>query len=286
MDKKFYISVINKTFLISKDYGLVCNNYEKGYNVNSFFKQLHIDNLKQADFEEKLRLLYVALTRAKEMIYIVLPLKEKDKIPIKSINDSNNFKKILLSVYQNFKNINADNLLEEEIKFENLSSEEKDLNFGILDCKQIEYTKISKVRASKETSYDIDENLLIFGNRLHHLLQLTDFEKKDTSFIRDNKLKTYIDNVLKQEIFSNLEKSTILKEYEFYDEINHVNGIIDCLIIKEHEILIVDYKTKQIDDELYNVQLQTYKNFIKQLTNKNIRLYLLSIIDNKIKEVK
>ncbi len=286
LDKKFNISDIKKTFLISKDYGLVCNNYEKGYNVNSFFKQLHIDNLKQADFEEKLRLLYVALTRAKEMIYIVLPLKEKDKIPIKSINDSNNFKKILLSVYQNFKNINADNLLEEDIKFENLSSEEKDLNFGILDCKQIEYTKISKVRASKETSYDIDENLLIFGNRLHHLLQLTDFEKKDTSFIRDNKLKTYIDNVLKQEIFSNLEKSTILKEYEFYDEINHVNGIIDCLIIKEHEILIVDYKTKQIDDELYNVQLQTYKNFIKQLTNKNIRLYLLSIIDNKIKEVK
>lgn len=286
LDKKFNISDIKKTFLISKDYGLVCNNYEKGYNANSFFKQLQIDNLKQADFEEKLRLLYVALTRAKEMIYIILPLKEKDKIPMKSINDSNNFRKILLFVYKNFKNINADSLLAEDIKFNNFNNEEKVLNFDILDSKQIEYTKINKVRASKETSYEIDENLLIFGNRLHHLLQLTDFVKKDTSFISDNKLKMYVDNVLKHELFSNLKEATILKEYEFYDEINHVNGIIDCLIIKKDEILIIDYKTKQIDDELYNIQLETYKNFIKQLTNKNIRLYLLSIIDDKIKEVK
>ena len=49
----------------------------------------------------------------------------------------------------------------------------------------------------------------------------------------------------------------IYKEYEFIyeEEKEEYHGIIDLLLIKENENIIVDYKLKNIDDENYTKQL-------------------------------
>ena len=77
------------------------------------------------------------------------------------------------------------------------------------------------------------------------------------------------------------------KEYEFiYKEENIVkNGIIDLMIENESEIIIIDYKLKNIDDDAYNEQLNGYGKYIASKTNKKISKYLYSIIDCKFKKI-
>ena len=64
-----------------------------------------------------------------------------------------------------------------------------------------------------------------------------------------------------------------------------MNGIIDCLVKKDDEIDIIDFKLKNIDDDKYILQLHTYKDYISQITNLNIKMYLISAITGEVKEV-
>jgi ATP-dependent exoDNAse (exonuclease V) beta subunit len=88
------------------------------------------------------------------------------------------------------------------------------------------------------------------------------------------------------DIFKGFKHDDIDHEYEYYDDINNVHGIIDCLITKDNEVDIIDFKLKKISDEAYDHQLHTYRDYIKTITNKDIKMYLLSIIDGDIREVK
>ena len=72
----------------------------------------------------------------------------------------------------------------------------------------------------------------------------------------------------------------------YYDETNNVTGIIDCLVDKPDEILIIDYKLKNIDDSEYENQLKTYYSYISKVSNKPIKMYLLAAITGELKEVK
>ena len=48
---------------------------------------------------------------------------------------------------------------------------------------------------------------------------------------------------------------------------------------------IIHYKLKNIDDELYDKQLNGYRHFISKKTGKVTKCYLYSIIDEKYREV-
>ena len=103
-----------------------------------------------------------------------------------------------------------------------------------------------------------------------NLENLTPFEqRKVTSFINSGILKG--------------TKQTY-KEYEFIYEENkeEYHGIIDLLLIKENENIIVDYKLKHTTDEAYLKQLNGYKKYIETITNKPTKIYLYSILDEKL----
>ena len=53
----------------------------------------------------------------------------------------------------------------------------------------------------------------------------------------------------------------------------------------QDEIKIIDYKLKDIDDKEYVKQLKVYFNYVSSICNKPIKLYLYSIIDNKVKNI-
>ena len=127
-----------------------------------------------------------------------------------------------------------------------------------------------------------------FGTKVHEVLELLDFKNPDfsSSNIPVNiidKVKDFLNtDLIKENINSNL-----YKEYEFtYQEENTVShGIIDLLIEREDKMIIVDYKLKNIDDPLYDNQLNGYRKVIKEKTNKETECYLYSIIDNKFRKV-
>ena len=77
------------------------------------------------------------------------------------------------------------------------------------------------------------------------------------------------------------------KEYEFIynEEQDELHGIIDLLIERKDDYIIVDYKLKDIDDSSYDKQLNGYRKYIKEKTNKKVSCFLYSIIDSKYREV-
>ena len=99
-------------------------------------------------------------------------------------------------------------------------------------------------------------------------------------------MKKYINNVLNSGLFDNINETKLLHEFEFYDEKNQVNGVIDALLIKDDEIDIIDFKLKKIDDENYDKQLRVYYDYISQISKgKLIKMFLVSAVTGEVREV-
>ena len=136
----------------------------------------------------------------------------------------------------------------------------------------------------KDIKEDIDQDKLSRGILYHKILELLDFKKKDYSFIKDNNIRKLIENIMNLDILKDVNEAKIYKEYQYL--IDGQEGIIDLLLVYNDKIKIIDYKTKNIDDEAYNHQLNVYRSNIEKLFNiTNIKMYLLSIVDCTFKEV-
>ncbi len=240
-----------KEFVISnidKDY--------KNYFLNKYEKAIKALNTK---FNEEDLLLFVKLTTFNEYS----PLFEyyfKEDIKINNLSFDKEIKP-----FNRF-----------EAKIPNL-----DISFEEIEFKNKKFIKASHNVEDPEV---YKSGILKEGIKLHKLLELSDFKLKDTSFIKDEKDRFKIDRVLNLDIFKDLKDAEIFKEYEYLED--DQKGIIDLLIIKKDEALIVDYKTKNIDEDKYKDQLDTYKRNVERIFNiHNIKTYLISINEGIIKEV-
>ena len=48
---------------------------------------------------------------------------------------------------------------------------------------------------------------------------------------------------------------------------------------------IIDYKTKNIDDEHYDEQLNGYRKYIESISDKKVNCYLYSLLDKEYRTV-
>ena len=185
--------------------------------------------------------------------------------------------------------INYENIFDADFSNDNtsLNIENNDSTARNIKLESIDFVRdeISIKRASKVANEDIDQSLLQFGNEIHYLLENINYETKDLSLISDFRLKKYVSNVIGSKIFKNVKNNQILHEFPFNDTLNSTNGIIDCLVLKDDEIDIVDFKLKKLDDEKYVLQLHTYYDYIKQITDLPIKMYLVSAITGEVKEI-
>ena len=267
-------------------------------NIHQLFSSLYM-NLDT--LSEKIRLLYVALTRAKEEAIIPNCIVEDDEGNVQiedELNEDNELYGVAINSFEKLKNAkNLKNIFEAyELKlesnnyyqkqFEEVLVEEQKNNL-ILKMKGFDFNfiKEEKIKASKKLNQDTDNTLLEIGTRLHLLMEVVNFKTKDLSFIRNENDKKLIKNILDNQIFASLENSKIYKEYEYYDNEFDYSGIIDLMIEDKNHIKIIDYKLKNIDDENYTKQLTLYKNYIEKTFNKKVSCYLLSLVDNNVKVV-
>lgn len=239
---------------------------------------------KKEALSEKMRLFYVALTRAKEGAYLF----EMDKGDKPLVTDPRNAKRFddFLDCYSNKKGT---------LKVEVTSGPtgHKGNGKGLAgDFKPFEYHSISVtpevknvVRASKESHGLPDEGSLRFGERLHRLLELSDFTSKDCSWIKGGGERKLIQGVLSLSLFEKAGEAKVYHEYAFYDEDNDLNGIIDLMLVYPDHIDLVDFKTSNIEDEAYIKQLDSYTNYLKKAFNKPIKRFLVSIVGQTYKEV-
>jgi ATP-dependent exoDNAse (exonuclease V) beta subunit len=126
-----------------------------------------------------------------------------------------------------------------------------------------------------------------FGLKVHETLEYLDFKKPQYDLIEDSFIRDKVEKFLSNPLLSNIANSNIYKEYEFIytDEFAEYHGIIDLMIEYEDKIDIIDYKLNNIKDENYLKQLNGYKDYISKITNKEINIYLYSVIGVTIEKL-
>lgn len=281
-------------------YGIILP-YKDKFLYNTIYHNLSYRDYVMENISERIRLFYVALTRAKEKMIFILPSNTKDDN--KSIGDIidnsirgkyNSFASIMYSLesitkdyYKNI-DINDINLSKDYNMISNNNYKE---HLKLINDKiEVNTTCIpSSIKENKTFSKkDIhivtkeEEDKLLYGRLIHELFECTDFNNLDN--LSDNN-KKIIERFLEK---VDISHANIYKEYEFiYDENNTTyHGIIDLMLEYQDNIKIIDYKLKNINDEAYIKQLNGYKNYIEKLFNKKTSIYLYSITLNTLEEIK
>ena len=292
LHKTFNKQDIKERFIYDNEYGIITPYFDEGI-TETILKDLVINKYNEEDISERIRLLYVDVTRAKEKMIIVTSLKEEQEIYHQTLLDQNirkkykSFQDIINSIKQNLvkyiKNISLEQIplsKDYQIKIENKELKEN-INIKIKEVKlNIENNQIEEQRASKNikkllTKEEVSN--IEYGTKIHQLLETTDFNKETQNQI----IKKLIDKL-------DIKDAKIYKEHEFIfsDETNEYHGIIDLILEYKDKIKIIDYKLQNIKDEAYLKQLETYKKYIKQISDKKVQLYLYSILNNELIEIK
>ena len=278
--------------------------YMKGFGYSIFSDLIDIKNdlmklvYNKECNKEKLRLIYVALTRAQESLTILIDGKKSG--PALNLYKYNDLASLLLLDYEpeNVIEIDYETFMNEKEdfmdKFVNISEVDNDSKETIekpqyVDLMVNPMDVIERRHASHEL-YEIDDEikkLLEKGTLLHSYFEIVDFLKPDLRMELELKgvpkqYQKYLFNFKQLDIFDN-KCIRELHEHPYFED--GVNGIIDYVLEKEDELLIIDFKTKNIDDPGYISQLNTYRRYLETKTTKPIRMYLYSIIDNILKEV-
>ena len=297
LTNRFNMQDINNRFLYDNKYGIVTPMFDNGIRT-TIYKDLVKESYIKENISERIRLFYVALTRAKEKMIMVLPNKEIEDI---NLNDDikMNYKSLADMMYsiQNVTDkysseINLDDLnlsknynyLKESNYKDNLNNSNEFLNVSEinLDTDILDEKHFSKENYKVLT---LDEyNNIEFGKKIHSIFEHIDLLNPDYSSLSNfekNKVEAFINKGLLNNVVN------IYKEFEFmYKEDNiEYHGIIDLLLEYNDLYKIVDYKLKNISDPLYIEQLTGYKKYIESITNKPTKIYLYSILNEELKEI-
>ena len=301
LDHNFNTRDLKDDFIVSNNYGLIVP-YE---DEISAVKELYKAEYMKEEIGERLRLFYVALTRAREKIIIVIPSKETRKLELDNNGVIDEIRRLDISKLSDFVYFIKDYLKDYFVSFDintlgltrnylfNKKIDNK-IKSSTTDFVVNEITTsdelIEESHFSKEVSNIISKDeykVMKMGTYIHEILEYTNFKNKDLSNIKDEFIKKKITSLINNKIFDNVRDAKIYKEYEFRytKDNNEYNGIIDLMLEYNDHIDIVDYKLKNVDDEKYIKQLNGYKNYIMMKSKKRVNLYLYSIMDEVIKEL-
>ena len=295
---KFNIREAISKFSYDDKYGIIIP-YKDNFLYNTIYHTLSYRNYVKENISERIRLFYVALTRAKEKMIFLLPENNKEETYINDLVDNsirekyNSFASIMYSLeyitkkyYTNIdiKNINLSknyNMIKNG-NYKALLNKVEDIlevnNININTLKEEEKT-FSKKNIHLITKEE--ESKLDYGKKIHELFELTDFNNTSNLTGKNKEIITnFLDKV-------DIGTANVYKEYEFIYEDNNVtyHGIIDLMLEYDNNIKIIDYKLKNINDNAYLKQLNGYKNYIENTFNKDTSIYLYSILDNTLEKV-
>ncbi len=289
---EFNIKDIHDRFMFYNKYGIITPFYNNGIGDTIYKYLVSYDYIKE-EISEKIRLLYVAFTRAREKMILVCDMNGdiyagKDDNGVLENNIRLKYKSFLDMLISIKKELGSYVTKIDDIDLTKDYELVKKYNFKDyidksnikLDVKELKTddNKISNLSFSKKqnkllTKEEIEN--MEYGTKMHYIFETTDFNT-------DNEL---INNFKKVYDFSN--SINTYKEYEFiYEEDNNMyHGIIDLMFEYSDYFDIIDYKLSNIDDENYINQLNGYKKYIESITNKKVNIYLYSILKNEIKKM-
>lgn len=306
LGKQFSKADLKDRFLFDQKLGFIVPHFDEGIREN-FYKELLKEEWNKEDISERIRVLYVALSRAKEKMIFVTNLSDKEATCFDDFVDSKtrlkykSFYDILLSIKSKLKSYvvpySLDNLLltkkYEQLKETNYESalEKSNQKVNYIDI-NIEKKKLEERIFSR--SYHIvdakEQDRLNLGTKLHECLQYVDYnhieeslEKMELSNFEFQKLKAFF----KADFWSELKSPAFYQELEIVDMDNDIefHGIIDLLIEDQDTCYVVDYKLKNIEKISYYEQVKGYMKVVEKKLGKKTKGILYSLLDETYKEV-
>ena len=299
LHKEFNLMDLNNRIIFNTKFGLILPNYDNGFK-STFVNFLNKETYIKDEISERIRLFYVALTRAKEKMIMVTNLIQNDNcttdengiIDYLTRINYRSYKDILESVYPYIHKY-IENIDLPEINTGYKYSQKNNINIDTEDSHKIivnEKEYISEL--INEEHYSKSENKLItptevsnmeYGTHMHYILENTDFKNPDYSLLT-NEEQEIIQELLNNQIMSNIKDANIYHEYEFIYENNKQikTGIIDLMLEYPDHIDIIDYKLKNTNDPAYLKQLNGYKEYIENKNNKPTYIYLYSLLNKEL----
>ena len=299
LHKEFNLMDLNNRIIFNTKFGLIIPNYDNGFK-STFVNFLNKETYIKDEISERIRLFYVALTRAKEKMIMVTNLIQNDNcttdengiIDYLTRINYRSYKDILESVYPYIHKY-IENIDLPEINIGYKYSQKNNINIDTEDSHKIivnEKEYISEL--INEEHYSKSENKLItptevsnmeYGTHMHYILENTDFKNPDYSLLT-NEEQEIIQELLNNQIMSNIKDANIYHEYEFIYENNKQikTGIIDLMLEYPDHIDIIDYKLKNTNDPAYLKQLNGYKEYIENKNNKPTYIYLYSLLNKEL----
>ena len=294
---RFNIKELSDKIMFDNKYGFVLSKVDNYYK-DTILKILLKEKFKKEEISERIRLLYVALTRAKEKIIMVMPEVEegilKESIPVYEKIKYNSFLSIMKSIYSSLlPYVKKSDIVISRDYLNDISKDKYESSTSKLDVKELEIENgiLEESHFSKDSLHLIsssEEEVMDFGTKVHEVLEFIDFNDPNyEEFDIDDKVKDKVNSFIKSNFMRPYLNCNLYKEYEFiYHEDNMIShGIIDLLIEDKDKMIIVDYKLKNIDDEAYDKQLNGYRKVISEKTNKDTYCYLYSILNEDYREV-
>ena len=268
LSNKLRYSLINQNKLISNSH--FTEQYDKEQSLNI------LDNLNK---------LYVACTRAKDALFIFSPKTEKTTTNKFNINSFLNFyskkypfvigKKeqsgLLNTKSKNIlfkRNINVKNW-RKSLVLKNTSSELWDTQFPKekKDWGKLLHYTLSKIIYKDQKNRVINE---VYNQGYCDIIQRDRLTKEIESLFQSKEINSFFTD----EWEVKTEREILLPSGKTY--------IPDRILFKEDKLVVIDYKTGQVDDS-HKEQIVKYSNVLKQMGYENVNMYL--IYTNQTKKV-
>ena len=290
LDVKFNMRDMNDRFLYDNKTGIITPYFKEGIG-DTILKSLYKERYTMEEVSEKIRLFYVAVTRAKEKMIFVLPSREWDK---GTDYDSKVSWSSLADMLDSIRDVLSPYTLSIDLKeiplthaYHTLTKKEYPTSFShyVEEEISIPVKPIGQERFSKTTSHILSKQELRamkFGEHMHEVFESIDILHPNLEKLSKFE-KEKVTLFLKHDIVRNAPQ-TVYQEYEFMTELDGKmqHGIIDLLLQYENRYVIIDYKLKEVTDEAYRKQLDGYKKYIYQKTGKPVEAYLYSILDDRM----
>lgn len=298
--KQFNYTENKAFFVFNSTYGLFTKAYRNGF-LNTAIHALHEEHNRQEYLSERIRLFYVAMTRAKEKQILLLPhtyLPENHALDSKPSLIDLDHRKRARSFADLLSMLHIPDVwlheMETPVHVKLHQPCMKDLPNAFLPRKSFEFAQLDMIpKTYSKTSLSILDDhrwqMVQRGNELHRQLEEFDF----FDYFKGAELKTHegllslVQPLLKSAAFAGGVPDNIHQEYAFTTKIDKdaFSGVIDLLVEYHDHVVIIDYKLKHLDDQAYVQQLEGYKQYIKRMLNKPVVAYLYSLVDQNIIQV-
>lgn len=298
-----------KSYAFDRDLGFILSHDDEGLQ-KSFIYDMYKQQERKNDISERIRVLYVALTRAKEACVIPLINTSKHRfrynaqhkvIDYDRIYHFNSYHAMIYAVLPFLKDAQttihlADYNLSDQFKYVAYVHEPDDPKIPRKSYHKSDYQTV--VRQSHSFSSGIKELMTLeqfkaieYGQRLHEVFELIRFDQPLENQMRTMALDAATEKIVRAFFESQLMQSlSIINAYSEFpftvlDEDQDVQGYIDLLLECDDRWVIIDYKLKAIDKVEYSEQIKGYVSILKSLSDKPVEGYLYSFMDQKFKPI-